>query len=161
MRFILDEFFGDSRIFFTHNRKDYLSRDIPNAFLIRHPLYSLVSHWEYDCFMKRQKPYDGGTRGFTQFIESGWIAWQETYQDITPGHTYVTYETLLNHPGVILTALLIAWHVDRDRNKLEQIITAKRDIQAHEKIGKGFKPRNLKDCPLYHLLQPLEIPVKD
>lgn len=120
----------------------------PVVCLIRHPIYSIVSLWEYS--RKEQAYKDGNLGPFHRFVRKKINLWFEFYDKSRelPFKLHIQYQNLVfnayNTISRICKALSLEM-IDDYYNKVDKIM----DLQSHN-ITERYKPRNLQDCPFYN-----------
>lgn len=147
-------------IVFTHNHKNIRNSNAKTIILIRHPLYSIISWWEYWNFTKEYVPHK--KREFFKFASKRFVYWEDFIRKSClyfhdENVIFTKYQDLV-YDSESAMSRLIRFTTSKDAD--EDLV--KRIVQKHSKkadtikgIKRVFKPRNLEDCPFYQKDNPL------
>lgn len=121
--------------------------------LLRHPIPTAISHWEYK-FHNEERPgetYDECNRDeFFQFVNQGVQRWRWHYINSAHGLRFkaeVRYQDLIFDPISVYRKVSDLYDIEF-LSEAEQIIRERYSKQAYG--GKAdYKPRNLLACPFY------------
>jgi len=124
LKYTLDLEDGDQKIYMTHSTEDYANQgDIPGTFLIRHPVFTLMSHWEYRCKRTHQRhPWKDRERGVKIFLDGAWPQWKHTYLDILD-NPHIQYGSVLDSPLRTITELFSRWSIPLNSLRLTTLVS--------------------------------------
>jgi len=152
----IDGVFADNyKLIFTHDFNHINKYDRKNIVLFRHPIYSLISWWEY---WKKEDAYSdvNNDREFDNFVKNRFEYWKAFYSYVMSNKTdnifLIQYSDLIDNPEKSLIELIkfISTESTIDSKKIKETIrknlTVGDPIQQ-KRVFVGM--RSIKTCPFY------------
>lgn len=149
------------RLFSTHSIDNFLQhKNAKPIVLIRHPLYTIVSNWEYHSYNKHKQPYKAGReKEFHNFLNREINLWIDYHNRVLglfklSEYSRIKYHDITYKPVETFVKLFNRLDERIDENFLCFTLEKMKGIQQHgnmiKHVGVEHRQRSLSERPFYN-----------